>query len=170
MSSCWLTCSIFTSFWTLIKLYKYLVDYTGNQKSDGWLSTYIVLCLKFGQMDCSIYFSLIHLSIVKHFNIWSISLVFRLTKKAPFRLFPLSFPLFWFDLASVHIVWSMPSSPPEVTETKAEADGRDTNEPLSARLKSVQHKGQSVNMSHWHVTSSDRAGWMVGETVGCRPG
>lgn len=51
------------------------------------------------------------------------------------RLSPLgSLAVFWFDLASVHIVLSVLVSPAEVTETKTEADGRGTNEPLSARL------------------------------------
>lgn len=38
-------------------------------------------------------------------------------------------------LAFVHIVVSAPTSPPEVTETKSGADGRDTDEPLSYWLQ-----------------------------------
>lgn len=30
----------------------------------------------------------------------------------------------------------------------------------------VQHKGLSVKKSHWHVTASDRAGWLAGRLAG----
>ncbi len=61
----------------------------------------------------------------------------RLNKKAPLHpltFSPQRFPLFWFYHASVHIVLSVLTSLPEVTETKGGADGRDTNEPLSVGL------------------------------------
>lgn len=51
-----------------------------------------------------------------------------------------SLAVFWFDLASVHIVLSELVSPAEVTETKTEADSRGTNEPLSARLSQSDTK------------------------------
>lgn len=75
---------------------------------------------------------------------------------------PLAFlPLFWFDLASVHIVVSVLAPLPEVTETKRGAEGRDTNKPQCAGLSQPPTQGteceeEPVACDSLHTEPADR--------------